>query len=271
MTNTILITGASSGIGRATARLFQSQGWNVVATMRSPEREADLSDLDRVLVARLDVTDEATVDAAVAQGLDHFGRIDVLLNNAGVGAYGPLEATPMDTVRRQFDTNVLGVLRVTKALIPHFRANRAGLIVNVSSMGGRIAFPLGALYHGTKFAVEGLSEALSFEMAAIGVRVKIVEPGMVRTDFVDRSLVFSNDERLTEYQPLVERLMASTAAGQASGSDPLAVAATILRAATDGSDQLRYVAGSDAEALLARRSAEGDADFQGSLRAMFGL
>ena len=130
---------------------------------------------------------------------------------------------------------VLGVLRVTKALIPHLRANRAGVIVNVSSMGGRIAFPLGALCHGTKFAVDCLSEALNFEMAAIGVRVKIMEPGMVRTDVAGRSLAFSSDERLTEYQPLIERLMATTAAGQDVGSDPLAVAETTVRAARSSS------------------------------------
>ena len=180
MTNTILITGASSGIGRAAAKRFQSAGWNVVATMRSPEREQELNTLERVLVTRLDVLDLASIDAAVTESHARFGHIDVLLNNAGYGAYGPLEATSIDKVRRQFDVNVIGVLATTKALLPYFRKQRSGTIINISSIGGKMTFPLGSLYHGTKFAVEGLSESLHFELLPLGVRVKIVEPGMVQ-------------------------------------------------------------------------------------------
>src|SRR5262245_7714164 len=164
MSKTILITGASSGIGKATAKYFQKKGWNVVATMRRPEKEQELTALDRVLVVRLDVQDPASIVSAVKAAIERFGKIDVLLNNAGYGAYGPLEATPMEKIRRQFDVNVIGLLETTKALLPQFRANRDGVIVNISSIGGRITFPLGTLYHGTKFAVEGLSEALSWEM-----------------------------------------------------------------------------------------------------------
>jgi NADP-dependent 3-hydroxy acid dehydrogenase YdfG len=183
MNKTILITGSSSGIGRATATLFHEKGWNVVATMRRPESESELNKLDRVLVTRLDVIDLESIQAAVKQGLDRFGKIDVLLNNAGFGVFGPLEATPLEKIREQFETNVLGLLATTKVLLPIFRANREGMIINVSSVGGKITFPLGSLYHGTKFAIEGISEALSFEMAEIGVKVKIVEPGAVRTNF----------------------------------------------------------------------------------------
>ena len=127
MSKTILITGASSGIGRATAKYFQAKGWNVIATMRSPQNETDLSTLDNVLVTRLDVQDSASITAAVQEGIDRFGKIDVLLNNAGYGAYGVLEATPMEKIRRQFDVNVFGLLETTKALLPHFRANRDGV------------------------------------------------------------------------------------------------------------------------------------------------
>jgi NADP-dependent 3-hydroxy acid dehydrogenase YdfG len=183
MNKTILITGSSSGIGKATAKLFHEKGWNVVATMRRPESESELNKLDRVLVTRLDVIDLESIQAAVKQGLDRFGKIDVLLNNAGFGVFGPLEATPLEKIREQFETNVLGLLATTKVLLPIFRANREGMIINVSSVGGKITFPLGSLYHGTKFAIEGISEALSFEMAEIGVKVKIVEPGAVRTNF----------------------------------------------------------------------------------------
>ncbi|WP_437972410.1 SDR family NAD(P)-dependent oxidoreductase [Sorangium sp. So ce260] len=159
MTKTILITGSSSGLGRATAKHFHAKGWNVVATMRNPEREEELIRLDRVLVTRLDVQDLASIQAAVDAGISKFGRIDALMNNAGYGAYGPLEVTSLDKIRRQLDVNVLGVLATTKALLPHFRANRSGVIVNISSGGGRVTLPLGTLYHGTKFAVEGLSES----------------------------------------------------------------------------------------------------------------
>jgi len=157
MNKTILITGTSTGLGRATAKIFQSKGWNVIATMRNPSDESELTQLERTLVTRLDVQDIPSIKSAVDAGLAKFGRIDALVNNAGYGAYGPLEATPLDKIRRQFDVNVLGLLATTQALLPHFRANRSGTIINISSIGGRMTFPLGTLYHGTKFAVEGLS------------------------------------------------------------------------------------------------------------------
>ena len=184
MTPTILITGASSGIGRAAAKRFQSAGWQVIATMRTPQHERELNTLDRVLVERLDVLDLASIDSAVAAGLARFGRIDVLLNNAGYGAYGPLEATPIEKIRRQFDVNVLGVLATTKAVLPHMRAQGSGTVLNISSIGGKMTFPLGSLYHGTKFAVEGLSESLHYELLPLGIRVKVIEPGMVKTDML---------------------------------------------------------------------------------------
>jgi NAD(P)-dependent dehydrogenase (short-subunit alcohol dehydrogenase family) len=145
MNQTILITGTSSGLGRATARLFQAKGWNVVATLRAPDRETELSQLERTLVTRLDVQDAKSIQSAVEAGLAKFGRIDALVNNAGYGAFGPLEATPFEKIQRQFDVNVLGLLATTQALLPHFRTNRSGTIVNVASVGGRVAFPLGTL------------------------------------------------------------------------------------------------------------------------------
>jgi len=193
MNKTILITGASTGIGRASALHFQQAGWNVIASMRTPAQESQLTALENVLVTRLDVTDAASIESAVSAGLARFGRIDALLNNAGYGAYGPLEATPMDKVRRQFEVNVMGLLATTQAVLPYMRRQKSGVILNVSSIGGRITFPLGTLYHGTKFAVEGLSESLHFELLPLGVRVKLIEPGMVRTDFAGRSFDFSND------------------------------------------------------------------------------
>jgi len=270
LAQTIFITGASSGIGKVTAKLFQNNGWNVIATMRKPEDGKDLAALDNVLVTALDVLDSASISAAVAAGLEKFGQIDALLNNAGYGAYGPLEAFPMDKIRRQFDTNVIGLLEVTKAVLPHMRGNTSGTIVNVSSIGGQMTFPLGALYHGTKFAVEGISEALHFELAAAGIKVKIVEPGMIATDFGGRSFDFVNDETMTEYQPVVQALFGAW--GQdVQASEPEVVADVIWNSVTDGTDTLRYRAGADAEELLTNRKALDDETFIGGLKAQLGL
>ncbi len=273
MSQTVLITGASSGIGKASATLFADRGWNVVATMRNPEDGADLAGRDNVLVTRLDLLDSESIGAAVAAGLERFGAIDVLLNNAGYGAYGPLEATPMEVIRRQFDVNLFGLVETIQTVLPAMRAQRSGVIVNVSSVGGRMTYPLGTLYHGSKWAVEGLSEALHYELATLGIRVKIVEPGGVNTDFGGRSFVFTHDAELPDYQPLVDMAAAAMQEGSASGNQaPEEVAEVIFTAATDDTMQLRYISGDGAEALLANRySAEQDEQFVAGFRASFGL
>lgn len=271
MSKTALITGASSGIGKATAKYFQEKGWNVIATMRKPESETELNQLDNVLVNRLDVLDLDSINQAVAEGIGKFGKIDVLVNNAGYGAYGPLEAFPRENIVRQFNTNVIGLLDVTRAILPHFRANKDGYIVNISSIGGKMTFPLGSLYHGTKFAVEGISEALSYELESIGIKVKIVEPGAIATDFGGRSFDFTNDESMAEYQPIVQKLMAGFQTGLSNASEAIVVAEVIFNAVTDGTDQLRYRAGADAEQYLNQRKAADDATFIGGIKSIFGL
>ena len=273
MTQTIFITGASSGIGRATAQYFHAKGWNVVATLRDPAQAGDLAALPQVLVSRLDVTDAATVAAAVGAAHERFGGIDVLLNNAGYGAYGPLEAFDMDGVRRQFDTNVIGLLEVTKAVLPGMRARGKGVVVNISSIGGRMTFPLGSLYHGTKFAVEGLSEALQYELEPLGIRVKIVEPGMIATDFGGRSFDFRQTAELTDYQPVVDKFFSVLGSAEmaATASPPSVVSEAVWAAVTDGTARLRYTAGADAAAYMAARSAQDDATFIGGVKAQFGL
>ncbi|WP_375586851.1 SDR family oxidoreductase [Flagellimonas aurea] len=270
-TKTILITGASSGIGKETARLFQSKGWNVIATMRSPENESELDQLENVLVARLDVLDLDSIQNAFMEGVQKFGRIDVLLNNAGYGAYGPLEAFNRGQVLRQFNTNVIGLLDVTKTLLPHFRQNKKGIIINISSVGGKMTFPMGSLYHGTKFAVEGISESLNYEVEQFGGQVKIVEPGMIATDFAGRSLVFSNDEKMTEYQNLAGSLMAAMPTMAKNASPASVVAEVIFKAATDGTHQLKYTAGEDAKLLMENRQQYDDATFIGGIKSQFGL
>ena len=268
---TILITGASTGIGKATAVFFQQKGWNVIATMRTPEKEEELSQLDNVLVTRLDVLDLDSIDAAVTQGIERFGQIDVLCNNAGYGAYGPLEAIPRDNLVRQFDTNVIGLLDVTRAILPHFRANKSGILINISSIGGRMTFPLGSLYHGTKFAVEGITEALHYELSLIGAQAKLVEPGAIATDFAGRSFDFQNDESMEEYQSLVNNLWTAFGDVLANASPASLVAEVIYEAATDGTDQIRYTAGEDAKMFMAGRDAQDDATFIGGIKERFGL
>lgn len=268
-TKTVLITGASSGIGRTTAELFHRKAWQVVATMRNPDAGKELARLDRVLVTTLDVTNGASIHAAVAAAGERFGAIDVLVNNAGYGAYGVLEATSLDSMRRQFETNVIGLLAVTKALVPGFRKCNSGVIVNVSSLAGRVTLPLGALYCGSKFAVEGISEALRYEMRTIGVRVKLVEPGFIKTNFA-QAVDFSNDSSLSEYQSLVSKLWEFAEPMRANGSESTVAAEVIYTAATDGTDQLRYIAGEDAKELAAERQAHGDAEFFKKMHARFG-
>lgn len=247
MKKTILITGASSGIGRETAKFFQKKGWNVVATMRNPETETELTGLENVYITKLDVLDLDTINHAVNNGIQKFGSIDVILNNAGYGAYGPLESFPREKIIRQFNTNVIGLLDVTRAILPHFRENKKGIIINISSMGGKMTFPLGSLYHGTKFAVEGISESLRYEVEQFGGKVKIIEPGAIATDFAGRSFDFNNNEKLGAYQNIVVKIMTAFPQMIKNASSTTVVTEVIFKAATDETNRLRYMAGKDAK------------------------
>ena len=260
MNKTILITGTSSGIGKATAIYFQQKGWNVIATMRSPEKDTELKELENVLLEKLDVLDLESINQAIQNGIEKFGKIDALVNNAGYGAYGPLESFPRENIIKQFNTNAIGLMDVTKAIIPHFRANKDGVIVNISSIGGQMTFALGSLYHGTKFAVEGISESLHYEMKEIGVKVKIVEPGMIATDFGGRSFDFQAGE-IADYQPIIGALMKQWQNPDNSSSAASLVADVIYTAVSDDSEQLRYRAGDDANFLLDSRKKMTDNEF----------
>ncbi len=252
MTQTVFITGASSGIGRSTARLFQERGWNVAATMRSPDQAGDWIKQDRTLGLRLDVTDGESIRVAIDRAVSQFGAVDVLVNNAGYGTVGPFEASTPEQVERQIATNVTGLMNVTRAFLSHFRERRRGVIVNVSSVGGRLTFPLYSVYHATKWAVEGFSEALVYELELFGIRVKIIEPGPIKTDFYDRSLDVLSRPGLTAYDGFVARAMPALQKAGADSPGPEIVAQTIYRAATDGRRRLRYPANS-ASALWLRR------------------
>jgi NAD(P)-dependent dehydrogenase (short-subunit alcohol dehydrogenase family) len=247
-TKTVLITGASSGIGLETALLFFERKWNVVATMRNPQkRRTPLHEKGLPDLVHLDVMDEGSIRAAVDDAVKKYGGIDVLVNNAGYAVYGPFEATTPQQAARQFETNIFGLMAVTRAVLPLFRRQKGGVLINVASMGGRIGFPLYSVYNATKWAVEGFSEAIQHELAPLGIRVKIIEPGVILTDFYERSLVVADPAGLEEaYAGILKRSrLRNEGAIQRMGSQPSAVARTIHRAATDGGWRLRYIAGLD--------------------------
>src|SRR3569833_3033151 len=252
MKNTVLITGASSGFGKATVQLFRQQGWNVVATMRNPENEKGLQGFDNVLVVRLDVTDPQSIAEALTTATGRFGHIDVLVNNAVYGTIAALEAAMEEGIRRQIDTNLIGVIHVTKAVLPVMRSQRSGTIINVSSVGGRVTFPFSTLYHATKFAVEGLTEALQYELNPLGIRLKIVEPGGYKTDFVSRSMDYYGAAGIADYQEPFDSFMGKLETWPLSDNIG-EVAEVIYLAATDGSEQLRYPTDAHGRQLLEAR------------------
>ncbi|MDC0668876.1 SDR family oxidoreductase [Nannocystis radixulma] len=273
MSNTVLITGTSTGFGRATVHRFARAGWNVVATMRSPAGETELAALPNVLVTRLDVEDRDSIDAAVTAGLDRFGRLDVLVNNAGFGLFGLFEATPRDKVREQFAVNVFGLMDVTRAVLPQFRRQRAGVVVNITSGAGVFALPLISLYSASKFAVEGFSEGLAWELASQGVRVKLVEPGgVLSTNFGQRSgeeaahaaAISDYDAFLAHAGAVFERLRSDRNLATVDQ-----VADVIFTAATDDSDRLRYVATPDILPLVEARRQTSEEAYMAFMRERF--
>lgn len=270
MGKTVLITGTSSGLGRATAKLFQRKGWNIVATMRNPDAESELNSLDHVLVTRLDVEDASSIASAIQRGIAEYGSIDVLVNNAGFGAFGPLEATPIETIRPQFEVNVFGVVQTIQAILPHFRSRKAGTIVNVSSTSGRMTLPFGSLYHGSKYALEGITEALQFELVPLGINVKLVEPGAIKTEF-GSSLSLSNEPAIAEYQPLLDSTMKTYGALMGAASAPERIAEQIVAAAADDGRKLRFPAGADAFRNIAERERATDEQYFATVAKRFGL
>lgn len=270
--STVLITGASSGIGKAAARYFAAKGWNVAATMRTPAKETELTQLPNVRLYALDVTDSASIEAAFQGAVRDFGQLDVLVNNAGYGVDGVFEAMTDETIRKQFDTNVLGLMRCTRAVIPHFRERGRGVIVQIASVGGRVTFPLYSIYHATKWAVEGFSESLQYELEPLGIRVKIIEPGAIKTDFYDRSREFvMRDDLRPAYGEFVRQVEKVSQDAGDKGASAESVAAVIFGAATDGSAKLRYPIAYPANVLLPARRVLSDGLFRKIVKISYGI
>lgn len=266
MQKTIFITGASAGLGKATAKLFQSKGWNVIATMRNPENETELNKLENVTVLKLDVTDLTQIEETIKKAITNHS-IDVVVNNAGYGLIGALEALTDEQINRQLNTNLLGVIRVTKAFTPYFRERKNGMFINITSMFGLIGYPTCSVYAATKFAIDGFSESLAYDLAHFGVKVKTVAPGGIQTDFTGRSMDGGQHEA---YNQLVEKVSEGYSEERVSNfSTPESIAAVIFDAATDNKDQLRYIAGQDAVSLYTEREEIGaEAQYQ-KIQKMF--
>ena len=242
--NTVLITGSSSGYGLATARHFHERGWTVIATMRTP-REGVLPKSSRLRILPLDVTQPESIAAC----LQAAGPIDALVNNAGIGVVGAFEATPMAHIRKVFETNTFGVMAMTQAVIPHLRARRSGVIVNVTSSVTLAPMPLAAAYTASKMAIEGFTGSLAHELAAFGVRARLVEPGYAPTTrFTANSGVRVEDLIPAAYQEFAAPIFAAFAK-PAMVTTEADVAEAVGHAANDLSGQLRFPAGPDAVAL----------------------
>lgn len=265
---TILITGASSGIGRAAAKRFAAEGWNVIATMRSPEKEQELDQLGHTLVIKLDVQDKASITKAIESGIEKFGKIDVLLNNAGFGVFGAFEASTDEQIKSQFDINVFGVMDVTRSILPHFRENQVGTIINITSQGGRVTFPACSLYHATKFAIEGFSESLAYELLPQNIRVKIVEPGSTITNFFT-AVSFTSDSNITAYDEFNRIANNNWTKHDTMQSTVDEIADVIFIAAIDKTDQLRYMAGRDTELYFGIRQNKTEQEYVDYMRNRF--
>jgi NAD(P)-dependent dehydrogenase (short-subunit alcohol dehydrogenase family) len=244
----VLVTGSSSGIGRATAERFAARGWRVFASMRRPEAGAPLRELAaskgwRLSTPALDVTDDASVAAAVGALLEETGgRLDVLVNNAGYYAWGPLEETTPDELRAQLETNVIGVLRVTRAVLPAMRARRAGAVVTLGSLSGLVALPVVGPYHASKWALEGMIEAWRLELAPFGVRMALVEPGPFDTSFYANDRFAAASRPDGPYGGLVEAYRRRLA-GLPRAKNLAPVVDAIERAATSTHPRLRWPVG----------------------------
>jgi NAD(P)-dependent dehydrogenase (short-subunit alcohol dehydrogenase family) len=268
MTKTVLVTGASSGIGEAIARLLLADGYRVYAGARRMERMARLAEAGARLLA-LDVTDEASMTAAIASIVADGGRLDALVNNAGYGSYGALEDVPLEEGRRQFEVNVFGLARLTQLALPIMRAQKSGRIVNITSVGGKMHEPFGSWYHATKFAVEGMSDCLRMELAPFGIDVVVIEPGAIKTEWTmiahDNLLKYSGGGAYAKGAAAHARMLAAADASS-SASPPGVVAATVSRALAAARSRTRYATGGGAKPILLLRWLLPDRMFDGVMR-----
>ncbi len=257
MAKTIFITGTSSGLGKLTAKYFAELGWNVAATMRTPEKETELTAYDNIKVFKLDVTNLEQVRTATEQAIETFGKIDVVVNNAGLGAYGALELAKEEDIDWQFAVNTRGPINMIRAFLPHYRSNGGGMFINISSfMGLTTAVPIGSLYNMSKFALEGLTEGLYYELKPLNIELRLIEQGgSTGNDFID-NVVWNTNPEITAYDEITDKVKHLFAtAGDEHKDDPMDIVKVIAGLATGENKSFRNVIGNSGKGLMALRNA----------------
>ena len=262
-----VVTGSSTGIGYETALALARNGFSTYATMRNLDKARPIEEIAKkeklsLYAVKLDVTDEKSVNDAIQKIKSDAGRIDVLVNNAGYGLIGSLEDLAMNEIKAQYETNVFGLIRVTQAVLPVMRKQKGGIIVNISSIGGKMALPLSSPYIGTKFAVEGLSESIAYDLEPFGIKVVIIEPGAIKTNFDTGMIVAKkNQDPSSPYYDKMQKFEKSMGAIVQGGTPASKVAQVILGAVTTSNPNLRYTVGDDAAFLVQKRRELQDTDF----------
>jgi NAD(P)-dependent dehydrogenase (short-subunit alcohol dehydrogenase family) len=263
-----LVTGSSSGIGFETALLLSKSGFHTYASMRNLEKSKNITEIVNtenlpLRVIQLDVNDDISVKNVINKIIAGNGRIDVLINNAGYGLFSPIEDITLDQVKEQFETNFFGVVRLVKEVLPVMRKQRNGIIVNVSSGAGRVAIPVSSAYVATKFALEGLSESMRYELKEFGINIIIIEPGVIRTNFVENMKTAGTRSRSeSPYADLIGRTLKGFGGLMDNSSPPKLVAEAILNAITSKEPEIRYVVGDDAKSIMKVRKSTSDKEFE---------
>lgn len=256
MDKTVIITGSSSGIGKETAVYFAENNWNVVATMRNPEKRQNelgaLRDNARIDIVHLNVLDPKSIADAIEYTCKTYRKIDVIVNNAGYAVVGPFEASSRESILKQFETNVFGLMEVTNQIIPIFRQQKHGVIINLSSKAGVKGFPYYSIYSSTKWAIEGFSESLRYELEPFNIKVKLIEPGVVKTDFYGRSMDIMREKKLNMYYNFIEPVKKNIDNSD-TALHPRDVAKVIFKATNDSSKRFRYPVEKDTKILILLR------------------
>jgi NAD(P)-dependent dehydrogenase (short-subunit alcohol dehydrogenase family) len=269
-----IVTGSSSGIGLESVLLLARNGYITYATMRSPEKDTSIKTAVQkeglpIRVVQLDVTDDNSVKNAVDHIISEASRIDVLVNNAGYGLGGALEDLSMEEIKFQYETNLFGLIRVTQAVLPTMRKQKSGRILNLSSGAGIFGYPGGSAYVGTKFAVEGLSESIAYELEPFGIKVILIEPGFIRTNFTNAMVVAKKAQDPTSpYSGLMQKIMASASELAKNASDAELVANVILDAASNPNPRLRYLVGKDVESWVAGKKNMDELEFFNMIKGL---
>lgn len=268
-----VVTGSSSGIGMVTALALARNGYVAYASMRDLGKGDEIQSLAdkehlQLRTVQLDVTDDSSVRGAVKKIVDEAGRIDVLVNNAGYGLVGPFEELSIDEIKKQFETNFYGVIRVTQTVLPHMRRQRSGgRIINISSGAGRFGYPGGAAYVSSKFALEGLSECMAQELEQFGIKVVLIEPGFIKTNFGNNRAVAQHAmDPNSPYVQMMQQMQSTTGKLAGNAAPASLVAEKVLQAATAESPKLRYLAGQDVEQWLAAKKSMSDEEFFAMLK-----